>query len=70
MKECKYCTNYHLNSKESIDNSCLGVNDCRSSYFYCNDDLKPNKKKKDLKKTSVQEMIRELEKRGYTIIKP
>ena len=51
MANCKYCTEYHLNSHERIDDCCLGPNDCRKEHFICNEDRKPknaeNNKKKD-----------------------
>lgn len=50
MADCRYCTNYHLNSHERVDNSCLGPNDCRSSCFSCNERLKPNFTNKKVKK--------------------
>lgn len=42
MADCKYCTNYHLNSREArADDCCFGRNDCRKEYFSCNEGLKP-----------------------------
>lgn len=49
MEDCRYCTNYHLNSHERIDDCCLGKSDCRMEYFTCNENLKP-KDKNDNKK--------------------
>lgn len=48
MADCRYCTNYHLNSHERIDDCCLGPTDCRREYFNCNENIKP--KKDDKKK--------------------
>ena len=42
MADCKYCTNYYLNSHERLDNACMGHGDCRRKYFYCNQRLKPS----------------------------
>lgn len=42
MADCKYCTNYYLNSHARLDNVCMGYGDCRKEYFYCNQRLKPN----------------------------
>ena len=50
MADCRYCTNYHLNSHERIDDSCLGKGDCRNEHFICNENLKPKTKKDDKNK--------------------
>ena len=64
MANCRYCTAYHLNSHERIDDCCLGYEDCKREHFTCNENLKP---KAIAKKDDVQEFITELEKRGYTV---
>ena len=69
MIDCRYCTNFHLNSRESIRDCCMGMGDERSCDFGCNEDLKPETKTNPAANCSVQQMIEELEKRGYTVIK-
>ena len=53
MYDCKYCTNYHLNSHERVDDSCMGKTDCRSDFFSCNEDLRP-KKESSKKATKIK----------------
>ena len=52
MGNCNYCTNYHLNSHERLDNACMGINDCRKEHFTCNENLKPKPKKIEKKNQS------------------
>ena len=65
MMNCRYCSNYHLNSRERVDDCCLGKNDCRREYFSCNENLNPNKTAAE--KCSDSELITELKKRGYNV---
>lgn len=62
MTDCKYCTNYFLNLNNRVDDSCMGHGDIRGPYFDCNEKLNPNR-------DDTQEMIKELQKRGYKITK-
>ena len=62
MENCRYCTNYYLNCGNRVDDSCMGYNDIRKSYFDCNEKLNPNY-------DDTQEMIRKLQKRGYKVSK-
>jgi hypothetical protein len=48
--ECRYCSNYHLNSNDRIDDCCLGKNDSRKIHFDCNEDKKLGAKNKPKKK--------------------
>lgn len=61
MHNCKYCTNYFMNTHIGVDNSCMGHNDCRKPYFSCNEKLNPEY-------DDTQDMIQELKKRGYECI--
>lgn len=62
MANCKYCTNYYLNCNNSVDNSCMGLNDIRKPFYQCNEKLNPNY-------DDTQDMIAELRKQGYKIAK-
>lgn len=65
MANCKYCTNYYLNSNDRVDDCCLGYGDCRKDFFSCNERLKSRITKTD----DTQNLIKELEKRGYKVTK-
>lgn len=62
MADCKYCTNYFLNCGNRVDDSCMGDGDIRKPYFSCNEKLNSNR-------DDTQEMVRELQKRGYKVSK-
>lgn len=61
MHDCKYCTNYFLNNHLDVNNCCMGHEDRRKPYFSCNEKLKPGY-------DDTQDLIRELQKRGYECI--
>lgn len=62
MADCKYCTHYFFNGDKRADDSCMGHEDCRKTYFKCNQKLNPNY-------DDTKDMIRELQKRGYKVSK-
>lgn len=62
MADCKDCTNYFLNCHNRVDESCMGPGDIRKPFFQCNEKLNPNR-------DDTQELIRELQKRGYKVTK-
>lgn len=65
MANCKYCTNYFLNCNNRVDDSCMGENDIRKSFYNCNEKLNPNYDDTQ----DFLKMIDELRRRGYKVNK-
>ena len=60
MADCRYCTNYYLNSHARLDDACMGYGDCRKEYFHCNERLKPNTTIEDEPEKTIEEPQNEI----------